>query len=279
MRLLAPLLAALAASPAPAAPPARVALVACAPGFPGTTAEAQPYMDALAAALARGAKLPPDGIAAVYLPAEADGIARLRQPDAQIALVTLPFFLAHGAALGMTPRLQIQVTGSGLVERWALVAKKGRVTTPADLARFTVLSTAGYAPDFVRGAVGSWGRIPEGSAVAATPQILSALRKAAGGGDFAVLLDGPQAEALPSLPFAPELEVLARSAPVPTALVVTLGARVPAARWSALERALLTLADDPAGAAALAGIRMVRFAPLDAAALAAARATVSGGSR
>jgi len=275
--LLAPPVLALAEPAAVAASPAGpITLVACAPGFPGTTAEAQPSMDALAGAVARGAALPAGALAALYLPGETDGVARLGQPDAAVALVSLPFFLAHGAALGLSPRLQVELAGAGLLERWALVARKGRVARPADLAGMTVLSTAGYAPAFVRGALGGWGRIPDGVAVAATAQVLSALRKAAGGAEVAVLLDGAQAEALATLPFAADLEVVARSAPMPTALVATVGTRLPAPRWAALEKALLGLAADPAGAAALAGIRMVRFLPLDAAALAAARATATG---
>ena len=203
-------LATLTATPA-AAGPDQVTLVACAPGYPGTSTEAQPYMDALAAVVARRAGWSPDRLAAVYLPGEADGVARLRKADAAVALVTLPFFLRHGAALGMTPKLQVEVTGSGLLERWALVARKGRVARPADLQGFTVLSTAGYAEAFVRGALPAWGRIPDGVAVSQTPQVLSALRKAATGADVAVLLDGGQGAALGTLPFASELEVIARS--------------------------------------------------------------------
>jgi len=259
-----------AASPQPA--PAPLALVACAPGFPGTTEEAQPAMDGLARALERTAALPQGALGATYLPGEADGVARLGKPDAGLALVSLPFFLRHGAALGLTPRLQVELTGAGLLERWALIARKGRVAKPADLAGLTVLSTAGYAPDFVRGALGPFGRLPAAATVAPTAQVLSALRRAAAGADVAVLLDGAQAEALATLPFAGELEVVARSAPVPRALVATVGARLPPARWPALERGLLGLAADPQGAAALAGIRMVRFTPLDQPALAAARA-------
>jgi hypothetical protein len=277
MRAALAVAAVLLALPARAAPPARVTLVACAPGFPGTTAEAQPHMDALAAALARAAGLPADALAAVYLPGEADGVTRLGEADAGVALVSLPFLLAHADALKLEPRLQVELTGTGLLERWRLVAKKGRVKAPADLAGLTVLSIAGYAPAFVRGAPGAWGRVPDAAKVTATAQVLSALRKAAAGADVAVLLDGAQAEALPTLPFAADLEVVAASPPVPTAVVATVRGRLPAARWAPLEKALLGLAGDPAGAAALAGIRMVRFAPLDAAALQAARNLAGAG--
>ena len=269
----------LASSPAAAAPPARPMLVTCAPGFPGTTAEAQPAMDALAAALARAASLPEGGLGATYLPVEAEGVARLGQPDAAVALLALPFFLQHEKALHLTPRLQVERAGGGALERWTLVAKRGRIGKPADLDGFAVLSTAGYAPAFVRGALGAWGRLPPAAAVAPTSQILSALRKAAGGADVAVLLDGAQAASLASLPFADQLEVVARSAPLPGSVVATVGTRLPAARWAPLEQAFLGLHANPAGAAALSGVRMVRFAPLDAGALAAARATVAGGTR
>jgi hypothetical protein len=276
--LLASLLITLTASLAPFAPaahaasPERVTLVTCAPGFPGTTEEAQPAMDGLAAVLGRRAALPDGALGAVYLPAEAEGVARLGAPDAALALVSLPFYLAHGAALGLTPRLLVERSGGTLLERWTLVARKGRVAKAEDLAGLTVSSTAGYAPAFVRGVIGAWGRLPPSAAVAATSQILSALRKAAGGAAVAVLLDGPQAEALSALPFAGDLEVVTRSAPVPVALLATVGPKVQPARWAALERALLGLAAEPQGAAALAGVRMVRFAPLDAAALSTAQA-------
>lgn len=277
--LMLPVLSIFATLPASAASPERVVVVACAPGFPGTSAEAQPYMDSLAAALTRRLKTGPDTFGAVYLPGDAEGVARLGEPDAGVALVTLPFFLQHAPALGLTARLQVQVSGTGLFERWALVAKKGRIARPADLAGFTVLSTAGYAPAFVRGALQPWGTLPDGVAVAPTPQVISALRKAASGAPVAVLLDGAQAAALGTLPFAADVEVVARSAQLPTAVVATIGTHLPAARWTRLEKALLALGDDPEGSAALAGIRMERFAPLDAGVMAAARATVAGGAR
>ena len=56
--------------------------------------------------------------------------------------------------------------------------------------------------------------------------MLSALRRVVKGEDVAVLLDGAQGDALPTLPFAAELEVLARSEPLPAAVVATVGRRL-----------------------------------------------------
>jgi hypothetical protein len=253
-----------------------ISLVTCAPGYPGTTAEAQRAMDSLASVLAQAAKWPSGSVAASYFPGEAEGLTRLGRPDAAIALVSLPFFLAHRDALGLKARMSVQTAASGLTEQWTLVAKKGRVKTAADLGTMTISSIAGYAPNFVRGALGAWGRIPDSAKIESSMQVLSALRKAATKPDAAVLLDGGQAASLSTLPFAKDLEVVARSQPMPSALVATVGTRLPEKRWGEVHKALLALSSDAKGVAALGTIRMVRFAPLDAAALAAATAAWSG---
>src|SRR5512137_188895 len=89
--LLPALLLALQAS-VPAA--AGTTLVVCAPGYPGSTEEAQPAMDAFAAAAGAAAAWPSGDLQAVYFETEAGGIERLAREDAGLALVPLPFFLA-----------------------------------------------------------------------------------------------------------------------------------------------------------------------------------------
>ncbi len=262
-----------------AAAEARAAVVVCAPGYPGTTAEAQGAMDAFAAALAKASGLPAGSLAAEYHEREAAGVARLRTRDAAVAIVALPFFLKHEKALGLRARLEAAPKDRGALERWALVARRGRVSGPAALDGFTVASSAGYAPAFGRGAVAAWGRLPAGARVVASSAVLSSLRRAAAGEPVAVLLDGAQEAALASLPFAQDLEVLARSPPFPVAVVADVDARLPARRFEAVASGLARLPSDPAGAAALEGIRMARFEPLDAAALDAARRGFAAGAR
>jgi hypothetical protein len=271
--------AALAAPPARGAEPRRHVLVVCSPGSPGTTAEAQPTMDAFAAALSAKARLSPP-LAAVYDAAEDAGVARLRQDDAALALVSLPFFLKHEKDLGLRARLQPVPKGRPSAERWTLVAKKGNAPAPAALDGFTVASVAGFAPGFVRGpALGGWGPLPAGTRVAQSSAVLSSLRRAAAGDKVAVLLDGAQEAALASLPFASELEVVTRSPPLPPGILATVGARLPAKAWSAVDAALKALPDDAAGAAALDTMQLARFAPVDEAALAAARKAYAGAAR
>jgi hypothetical protein len=277
--LLAALLAAGGAAGAAHAASSRIELIACAPGYPGTSAEAQPNMDTFAAAVARAAGLPAGAVVATYEPSEEEGLARLASPDAAVALVPLPFLVKHSKALKLAPRLQVETQGVGLTEVWTLVAKKGRVTSPDSLAGFTVQSIAGYAPEFVRAALADWGKLPPSAKVVQSSQVLSALRKAVAGADLAVLLDGAQSTAFAGLPFASDLEVVARSKPLPSAFVATVGDRLPAARWEKLEKAMLGLTSDPQGAAALQGIRMTRFVPVDPGAVTTTRRLLAESGR
>jgi hypothetical protein len=263
-----------APAPAPAAPagPGPTTIVVCAPGYPGSTAEAASAMDAFAAALAAAARQPRGAFAAEYHETEAGGMARLARPDADVLLAPLPFFLEHEAALRLAARAQAVTAENESTEQYALVARKGKLAGPSALDGWEILGTVGYAPRFVRGPVlGAWGELPATTRISFSGSVLSALRRAAAGQKVAVLLDRAQASGLASLPGASDLEVVTRSAALPAALVATVGDRVSAPRAGAITKALLGLASHPDGAAALANLRLARFAPLDVAGLAKAR--------
>ena len=265
-----------AASAAAPGPKDTLALVFCAPGYPGTTEEAQPRMDDLAAALGELAQWPTGRLSAVYFPQEKAGLARVAQPDAALLLAPLPFFLAKEKELGLTARLQVLQKGAAATQRWTLVAKQGHLKAAQDLDGWALFSTAGYAPAFVRAALAGFGPLPATVKVTAGGQVLSSLRKASTGEKLAVLLDAEQAASLTTLPFAAELEAVHVGPALPVAVLATVQDRLGAADWKALAAALPTLPSTPRGAAALEGVRLAGFGPLDEAALAAARAAGGG---
>jgi hypothetical protein len=240
-----------------------ITLVVCAPGYPGTSAEAQPAMDALARALGSAAHLP---VQAVYEETAEGGLKRLAAPDAALLLAPLPFFLDRERDLALAARMMaVPQDAGGPLQKWTLVGGKDR---PADLQGYAVQSTAGYSPRFVHAMSPP---LEEGKVID-SPAVLSGLRRAANGERLAVLLDGPQAQALVTLPFAQGLAPLSTSAPVPVALVATVGKRLDERKWKALQAAMLSLAGDASAREALDGVRMSRFVALDRSALAAARA-------
>jgi hypothetical protein len=270
----------LAAASAVAAAPSPVTLVVCAPGYPGTTKEAQPSMDALASAVAEAAGRPPARVAAEYHETEDAGMARLKAASPTLAMVPLPFFLAHAGELKLTARAQAVEKAGKAAVTWTLVAKKGRVTTASSLAGFDIVSLAAYAPDFIRNvALRKWGDLPADVTFTASGQVLSALRKAANGDNVAVLLDAAQAASLPTLPFAGEIEVVATSPPVPGVIVCSVGATVGPTAVRQLTSGLLKLHETQAGAAALDAVRLAKFVALDGKGLANARASYRPAAR
>jgi hypothetical protein len=226
-------------------------------------------MDTLAAALSRAAGWPAGTVRAEYQETEEGGLARFRTGAPAIALVPLPFHLAHERELKLTPRAQAVQRDAEGAEVWTLVAKKGRVTGPAALSGWKIVSLASYAPDFVRNvALGRWGPLPGDVTFVASGQVLSALRRAASGENVAVLLDGSQTAALSTLPFAGELETLASSPPLPSSVLSIVGPALPTADVERLTSGLLKMQETSEGSAALAAVRLSRFVPVDEKALA-----------
>jgi hypothetical protein len=233
-------------------------LVFCAPGYPGEADDAQPLLDQFTKALVANSGWPAGSLTSVYDPTEQGGLARLRSADAVLAFVPYPFFVEHAAQLHLTPLVEADVVGVGPQQRWSLVAKSERVASPASLGGFTLLSTAGYAPNFVRAALAGW-TLPPNVTIEASGQILSALRRAAAGEPVAVLLDRTQTAALAGLPFAGELKVVTESPALPVALVAVVDSRLSKGRAAALKEGLLGMGHSPPSAEVLAPLRLRGF--------------------
>jgi hypothetical protein len=229
-------------------------------------------MDALAEAVSKSVGWPVGTVKAEYQETEEGGLAKYRGTAPMLALVPLPFYLAHAGELKLTARLQAVPKDGKNTDVWTLVAKKGRVSSAGSLAGWKIVSLAAYAPDFIRNvALAPWGKLPADVTFTASGQVLSALRKASSGENVAALLDGAQTASLASLPFAQDLETVASSAPLPAIVFCTVGPSLGPVDAKRLTAGLLKLNESPAGAAALDAMRLTRFVPADDKALAAAR--------
>ncbi|HEX4677242.1 MAG TPA: hypothetical protein VH209_18020 [Steroidobacteraceae bacterium] len=234
-------------------------LVFCAPGYPGGAGDAQPFVDQFAGAAVKAAGWPAGSLAAIYDPTDEGSLAKLATADAVLAFVPYPFFVEHGAQLHLSPLVQADVAGAGTQQKWTLVAKNGGVTGAAALGGYTILSVAGYAPEFVRhSALAAW-TLPADVKIQSTGQILSALRRVAGGEHSVALLDQAQATALPGLPFASDLKTVIQSAPLPVALIVVVDSRVPAARAKVLQAGLLKMGHGGEAGDVLSQLRLQGF--------------------
>ncbi len=238
-------------------------LVFCAPGYPGGSGDAQPFVDQFAKAAAVSAGWKADSLAAIYDPSEPGGLAKLGDKDSVLAFVPYAFYVQHAAALHLSPLAQADVTGVGTEERWTLVGKAGGpVSGPASMAGYTILSVAGYAPEFVkRSALAAWAPLPPDVKIEATGQILSALRRVASGEPVLALLDQTQAAALSTLPFAAQLKSLTQSAALPVALITVVESRLPMARAKAFQTGLIKLNSTSGGVEMLASLKLKGFVP------------------
>jgi hypothetical protein len=234
-------------------------LVFCAPGYPGGAGDAQPLVDQFASAATTVSGWPAGSLVAVYDPTEEGGLAKLRNPDAVLAFVPYPFFVKHAAELHLTPLVQADVTDIGPQQRWTLVAKSGRVTGPKSMAGYTILSVAGYAPDFVQHVALEGWTLPPDVKIEATGQILGALRRVAAGDPVAALLDQTQATALPTLPFAAELKAVTQSPQLPVAIIAVVDSRLAAGRARALQTGLLKMGHGAVGSDSLGPLRLQGF--------------------
>jgi len=235
-------------------------LVFCAPGYPGGAGDAQPFVDQFAKAAAASAGWKADSLGAVYDPTEQGGLAKLAEKDSVLAFLPYAFYVQHAAALHLAPLAQADVAGVGTQERWTLVGKAGGpVTGPASMTGYTILSVAGYAPEFVKhSALAEWA-LPADVKIEATGQILSALRRVASGEPVLALLDQTQAAALVTLPFAAQIKTLTQSAALPVALIAVVDSRLPDPRAKAFQAALVKLNSTSDGAATLASLKLKGF--------------------
>ncbi len=251
-------------------------LVACAPGYPSNTEQAQPTMDDFAAMLAAAAGWPVGTLAAEYHPGEEVGVSRLRDHATSMALVPLPLYLKYEQELDLTPVAQAVKASGSATERWSLVAPAGAISGPESLSGWELLGLPAYAPRFVRGpALSTWGQLPATLSVGFTRRVLAGLRRATAGEQVAVLLDGPQTAALASLPGAESLEVVTTSPPLLAWLVVLVGDRVDAPLRQQLISGLLGAHHAARFSDVLETMQLERFEALDAEALSHARATYS----
>jgi hypothetical protein len=233
-------------------------LVFCAPGYPGGAGDAQPFVDEFAKAAVAAAGWPVGSLSAVYDPTEQGGLAKLGSADAVLAFVPYPFYVEHATQLHLTPLAQADVAGVGTKEKWTLVAKTGRITGAASLAGYTIVSVAGYSPQFVLHSALS-GQVPPGVKVEPVGQILSALRRVASGEQVAALLDQTQATALPTLPFAGDLKTVVQSSELPVAIIAVVDNRLPAARAKAFQAGLLKMGKGAGDADSLGSLKLQGF--------------------
>ena len=102
---------------------AAATLIFCAPGYPGGSGDAKPFLDQFAKDAAASAGWQPGSLAADYDPTEQGGLAKLADKESVLAFIPYAFYVQHAATLHLTPLVQADVANVGIQERWTLVGE------------------------------------------------------------------------------------------------------------------------------------------------------------
>jgi ABC-type phosphate/phosphonate transport system substrate-binding protein len=226
------------------------------PGAPGSTAEAAPVMEALAAYLQKKVGAPVQG---QFFNENEPALAYLGQKKAKWGIVSLGFYLSNAQQNKMSPFASTRPNGLNK-DTWHLLVNRDAGNDWKTL-NGTVSSSLLFNPDPV--AHWTFGK-PAAElpfTLKATPNTLQALRNVARGKAAGVILDQVQLDTLKSLDIFKQLKILHSSQALPTSPVVWFGAHD--AYTEKIHAALLHMADDIDAKSLLELLRTQGFAAAD----------------
>jgi hypothetical protein len=223
------------------------------PGEAGSTAEAQPVMDAFSEYVSSGMK--PDNLKARYFNTVKGGLDYIARQKPKVGIISYAAWAQNRAKLrGAGVVLATRPLPRGKeVQTYALVGKGKSIPDGAKIYSSEPLSTS-----FVKGNL--FANLPSGATLAQTDRIFVKLKQIAAGEDNAfAILTATEASTLKKLKsdWAKSLKTIERSKPVPTARVVVFDAS-----WKGKEKfseVLLTAGKDPKAAEVLEEMRLVGF--------------------
>jgi ABC-type phosphate/phosphonate transport system substrate-binding protein len=219
-------------------------LLLCLPGFPGTPAQAQPYIDKMLRHLEQKLGKPAGSISGVYLSdgVEADKAIKAKRPS--VALVGASILAANHKALGMKVIAKVEVSGRGQ-EVYSIVAKKGGVSSVAGLANKKLSGIVVNDEKFVVNVLLDKKVAMGGLVLVPQKRPLQSLRAVARGEADAAVVDQSVVDSMKDLPDAADLVVIHTAKPVPAPAVVVMGDGLDDAK--ALGAALVGMCDRPDG--------------------------------
>jgi ABC-type phosphate/phosphonate transport system substrate-binding protein len=197
-------------------------LVVIRPGGATASDEAQQNVNNLLKLIARAAGWPAESANTRYFNNENEGLQHIQAIKPGFVLVTPGFYLKYREKLNLTPVNKISLAGS-TTSSFSVVAKKGTLSSLADLKNKTVAGSSLSEPEFVQKIVFE-GSLKLGADVKAKQMSgLPALKALRAGDVDAVVLDAQEYQSLPALPFASEFSNIFTSKPITNTGIMAVG--------------------------------------------------------
>jgi hypothetical protein len=197
-------------------------MLLCLPGFPGTSSQAQPYIDKMLRHLEDKLGWERGSMTGVYLPDGDEAASRLASVKPGLALVDPSIYASSHKTLDMQVIAKVVVNGSG-PQTYSVIT---RVDGPADLASLAGKQVVGPVVHDDRYVVNVLldKKVPRGSLdLDVQKRPLRALRSVVRGKADAAIVGRAVVEHLGELDFASELRVIHTSKPIPPPAVVVIG--------------------------------------------------------
>jgi hypothetical protein len=228
------------------------------PGQPGTSQEAQPVMDALAAYLQKKLDVKVN-VTGNYFNVLAEALDFMRVNHPRWGIVSLGFYALHATAFQMTP-IASTCPGGFSKDILRLAVSKEASDNWRDL-RGTVFGSMLFVPEVV--ACELFGRplkqLPFN--LAGTFQPLKSLRAAGKGKETGLVLDRLQYQSMQSLPVVEAVKIIQTSRELPTSPVVWFGR--PDEQAESLSKILIGMRKDSEALSLLKILQTDGFGPAD----------------
>ena len=197
-------------------------MLLCLPGFPGTSIQAQPYIDKVLRHLESKMDWPALSMKGVYIPDGPLALKKLSAKKPGIALVGPSIYASQHKAFKMKVIAKVEVNGQAQ-QTYSVVTKKGGPKTLKELAGKTLKGTVVYDTSYIYNILLN-GEIPKGALkLENVKRPLGALRDVARGKTDGAIISQEVKNHMKELPFASDLQVIYTSKPVPPPAVVVMG--------------------------------------------------------
>jgi len=219
-------------------------MLLCLPGFPGSSVQAQPYVDKVLRHLESKLGWPALSMRGVYIPDGEKALKKLQAKKPEIALVGPSIYASQHKALKMKVIAQVEVRGQAH-QTFSVVTKVGGPKTLAALKGKSLKGSVVHDPKYVHNILLD-GKVPDGSIkLESANRPLNALRSVARGQADAAIVSQDVVNHMKELPFASELGVIYTSKPVPPPAIVVMGEGVKHAQK--LTKILVGMCKQPGG--------------------------------
>ena len=194
----------------------------CLPGFPGTTTQAQPYIDKMLRHLEGKLALAQGTMTGTYLPDGDRSVKMLAQIKPDLALVSPSILAGSHKAMGMKVIARVEINGRGQ-ETYSVITAKGGLSNLDDLVGKTVSGAVVHDEKYVHNVLLDRKLAAGNLTLISQKRPLKSLRDVERGKVDAAIVDQSVVDHMSELEFAGALQVIYTSLPVPAPAVVVMG--------------------------------------------------------